>query len=261
MELSGQNLCCERGGRQVFAGLNFSVKSGSMLILRGPNGAGKSTLIKAVAGLLPITSGDIKFSGQSFAEINRRQMAKKMAYLPQGHDIHWPMSVENLVMLGRLPHLTRWRKPSEKDWQVVRQALRDCDVEGFRRRPVNTLSGGEKARVLLARALAVQPALLLVDEPLAGLDPGHQLEIIGFLRQLAQSGMAVVIVMHDLSLAVRFCHRIVLLGERQILNQGRTEEVMTVDNIARCFNIKALTGCITKIPFVLPVESLNDPSA
>ncbi len=255
--LTGSGLVLKRADRIILDNISFSLKSGELLGLMGQNGAGKSTLVKAAAGLLPVAAGDIQFNGQSLAAISQQEMARKMAYLPQGHDVHWRMTVENLVMLGRLPHLARWSKPTAKDWRIVEQALRDCDVEGFRHRPVNSLSGGEKARVLLARALAVQPALLLADEPLAGLDPSHQLEIIGFLRQQALSGMGVVIVIHDLSLAARFCHRVVLLGERRILNQGRAEEVMTADNIARCFNIRALTGSMENIPFVLSVESLG----
>ncbi len=255
--LTGSGLVLKRADKIILDNIGFSLERGQLLGLMGPNGAGKSTLIKAVAGLLPLAAGDIQLGGKSLESHKPQEIAKKVAYLPQGHEVHWDMTVENLVMLGRLPHLPAFGKPSAKDWRIVHQALQDCDVVGFAQRRINTLSGGEKARVLLARALAVQPVVLLADEPLAGLDPGHQLEIIGFLRQLAEAGMGVVMVIHDLSLAARFCHRLVLLGEGRILQQGRVDDVMTAKNIEQCFNIKALTGRMQDIPFVLPIKSMN----
>ncbi len=254
--LTCRDLHLKRSDKTILTGVNFTLEAGKLVGLMGANGAGKSTLLKVLAGLLPTASGEIEFEGQSLAKIALRRLACQLAYLPQGHEVHWNMTVENLVILGRLPHLKSWQRPSEKDWRIVYQALHDCDVYAFRHRPVDTLFGGEKARVLLARALAVEPKVLLADEPLAGLDPCHQLEIISFLRKLTQKGMGVVIVIHDLSLAARFCHHIVFLGEQQLLKQGRPDEVMNGDNIARCFKVRALTGVMDDVPFVLPVESL-----
>ncbi len=245
------------GEKTILKDIDFSITKGEIVGLMGPNGAGKSTLLKALAGLSNAHSGQVLIDDHPLHTLGRQVLAQKLAYLPQGHDVHWSMSVENLVMLGRLPHLKPWQRPSEKDWLIVRTILKKCDVSQFAQRGIQSLSGGERARVLLARALAVQPQILLADEPLAGLDPGHQLEIMSYLQQQANAGVAVIIVIHDLNLAKRFCHRVVLLGRQRVLDQGPVDDVMIADKIARCFSIQVVTGNIEQIPVVIPVESLG----
>ncbi len=246
--------------KTILKEIDFTVEKGEIVGLMGPNGTGKTTLLKALAGLSNHKVGKILFDGKDMIAMHRQDLAQKLAYLPQGHDVHWSMSVENVVMLGRLPHLKPWQRPTKKDWHIIRQVLEKCDAWQFAQRSIQSLSGGERARVLLARALAVQPQILLADEPLAGLDPGHQLEIMGYLQQQAKEGLAVVIVIHDLNLARRFCHRVVLLGQQRVLVQGPVDDVMVADKISRCFSIRVVTGNIQKIPVVIPVESLNNHS-
>lgn len=237
----------------ILSGISFSMDAGELVGLIGPNGAGKTTLLRTLANLLPSNSEKIHFRGRPLSEISREQLARDIAYLPQGNESHWPISVDTLVMLGRLPHRSPWRRPSKTDREVVQQAMRACDVNQFANRSVDTLSGGERARVMLARVLAVEPRLLLVDEPVTGLDPGHQLDAMERFRQLSDSGIGVVIVIHDLTLAIRYCHRLVLLSEHKVIAQGKPSEVLSAENLARCFEIRAHIGSAEGHMFVVPI--------
>ncbi len=252
--LDASDLSVKYDGIEIFSGVDFTIDSGELVGLVGPNGAGKTTLLRTLAGLLPDNADKTHFLGQTLSAINRKQLACDLAYLPQGNESHWPVTVETLVMFGRLPHGNPWRGPSNKDHEIVQQTLQACDVSQFAKRAVDTLSGGERARVMLARVLAVEPRLLLADEPVTGLDPGHQLDVMERFRQLSDSGMGIVIVIHDLTLAARYCHRLVLLSEHKIVAQGRPTEVLSAKNLARCFDIRAHIGSVEGRAFVLPME-------
>ncbi len=242
------------GDVQVLAGVDLEIAACEVVGLIGPNGAGKTTLLRAMTGLLPLDGGDIRIQGRRLREIGHGALARTLAYLPQNGGSHWALSVETLVMLGRLPHLDPWRAPGEADRAAVERALEACDVAQFRNRPATHLSGGERTRVLLARALAGEPSLLLADEPVAGLDPGHQLEVMETLRDLAASGTGVVVVMHDLTLAARFCTRLVLLHDRRIAADGSPAAVLTPDTLARCYGIRAYHGSADGNAIVVPLE-------
>jgi len=252
--LDAAGLSVSFDGIEIFSGVDFSIGAGELVGLIGPNGAGKTTLLRTLSGLLAYNSDKVHFLGQPLSDINRKQLARDLAYLPQGNESHWPVTVDALVMLGRLPHSNPWRGPSTKDHEIVRQVLQACDVSQFAKRSVNTLSGGERARVMLARVLAVEPRLLLADEPVTGLDPGHQLDVMERFRQLSDLGMGIVIVIHDLTLAARYCHRLVLLSEHKVVAQGRPTEVLSAQNLARCFDIRAHIGSAEGRAFVVPIE-------
>lgn len=252
--LDARGVSVKLGETAILTGVNFSINSGELVGLLGPNGAGKTTLLRTLSGLLPLNSENIHLLGKPLSAINRKQLARDMAYLPQNNESHWPISVETLVMLGRLPHRNLWRGPSKTDCKSVQRALKACDVSQFADRSINSLSGGEKTRVMLARALAVEPKLLLADEPVAGLDPGHQLEVMERFRRLSDSGMGIVIVIHDLTLAARYCHRLVLLNQSKIIAQGKPSEVLSAANLARCFAIRAHIGSTEDGVFVVPIE-------
>ena len=240
-------------GREVLGDLNLAIEAGELIGLIGPNGAGKTTLLRAMAGLLPVDGGEILLQGQALAEVDRSALGRALAYLPQDGGSHWAVDVETLVMLGRLPHLGRWRSPGESDRAAVSRALNACDVSQFRTRPVTQLSGGERSRVLLARALAGEPKLLLADEPVAGLDPGHQLDVMERLQSLASSGAAVVVVMHDLTLAARFCSRLVLLHDKQVAAEGAPNSVLSAETLARCYGVRAYHGSLDGESIVVPL--------
>ncbi len=240
--------------KTILHNIDFGMNAGEFIGLIGPNGSGKTTLIRSLSGMLPDNKKKVKFLGRSLADYNRKQLAKKMAYLPQGNESHWSITVENLVMLGRLPHQKQWQGSSDLDKKIVQKVLQDCGVSQFANTPVDTLSGGERARVFLSRALAVEPELLLVDEPISGLDPGYQLDVMQKFRQLSESGMGIICVIHNLTLATRYCHKLVMLSEKKIISTGKPEQVLSSENIARCYNIKVHKGEADGHAFVIPIE-------
>ncbi|MEM6466016.1 MAG: ABC transporter ATP-binding protein, partial [Pseudomonadota bacterium] len=184
-----------------------------------------------------------------------------LSYLPQGHVMHWPLEVERLVALGRLPHLGPMQTAGAADQAVIDHVMARTEVETLRHRTADTLSGGERARVMLARALASETPVLLVDEPVASLDPYHQLHVMELLKGLATDGRLVVCVLHDLSLAARFCDRLVLMNHGSVLADGRTENVLAEDHLAQAFSIRPLRGTHEAQSFVLPWARLPDTQA
>lgn len=248
------------GKVEVISDLDFSLSSGELVGLIGPNGAGKTTLLRVMAGLLRPDRGDVRIVGRPLQHLGRRQIAKSLAYLPQGGESHWAVTASTLVMLGRLPHRDPWRSPSDTDWKAVDQALVACDALQFKERPVSQLSGGERARVFLARALASEPRVLLADEPVSGLDPGHQLDVMTKLRGLARSGAGIVVVMHDLTLAARFCDRIVVLHNRRMAAEGNPEDVLSPTVLDQCYGIRAFHSSAGGNTIVVPLErTLREP--
>lgn len=237
--LSAQAVSVELGGRRVLDGIDFNLKAGELVGLLGPNGAGKTTLLRALAGLQAVQQGRVQLLDQPIQDYDARDRARRMAYLPQAGQCHWPMPVEQVVALGRLPHRAPWAKVPAADSEAVHRAMDAADVAYLADRPASELSGGERTRVLLARALAVESQLLLVDEPTAGLDPAHQLTVMDVLRARAQAGIGVVVVLHDLTLAARFCHRLVLLDQGRVVADDAPAEVLTSANLRRVYAIEA----------------------
>jgi iron complex transport system ATP-binding protein len=242
------------GAAPVLEKTSVNFHSDELLGLIGPNGAGKTTLLRAACGLLRATSGSIRFLGKNIQESDPQELAKNLAYLPQRSEAHWSLSVEDLVLLGRLPHRPRWKGPSAEDRKIMMDALSACDAVHLARRSIETLSGGERSRVMLARALAVEPRLLLADEPVTGLDPLHQLEVMEKFRSLADSGIGVVVVIHDLSLAARYCDRLVLIHNHRIVADHKPGKVLCDEHLSNCFGVHFKIEFDQGIPVVLPRE-------
>ena len=241
------------GRRRVLERVDLRVAAGEIIGLLGPNGAGKSTLLQVLASVLTSYSGSVRLDGKSIGSIPRRSLAKLVAYLPQGAECHWPMAVEQVVALGRLPHRRPWAPMSRHDRDCVARAMATTDVEQFRGRSIGALSVGERARVLVARAVAGEPRILLADEPVAGLDPAHQLEVMAMLEHMAADGAAVVVVLHDLTLAARHCSRLALLGGGRLMANGDADTVLSTEHLRDCFGIRALSGESADGRFVIPV--------
>lgn len=235
------DLCVGYGDALVLDRVTLSARGGGLIGLIGPNGAGKTTLIKALAGLLAPTSGSVTLNSLPLEFWAHDAMAKKVGYLSQSRTVHWPVTVERLVSLGRIPHRGPWGSVSEEDQVAIHNALTLADVEAIRSRTVTTLSGGELARVLLARVLAGEPDAILADEPVSGLDPGHRLQVLGGLKALADGGRLVVVVLHDLTLASRFCDRVILLHQGRLEADGKPSMVLTDDTLAEVYGIESVS--------------------
>ncbi len=230
MTLDLRGLTCRRDGRTVLESVDLRLGPGEFVGLLGPNGAGKTTLLRAALGLLPATGHS------SLAALPPAARARAAAFMPQGRDIAWPMAVETLVALGRIAHPGA---AGAADRAAVEAALAALSLGALRHRPATSLSGGEQARVLLARALAQDTPLLIADEPTAGLDPAAQIGAMRMFRRLAQQGRTVLASLHDLGLAARHCTRLVLLRQGRIMADGPPEAVLTPDSLAACFGVTA----------------------
>lgn len=231
--LSVEALSVALGNQKIIANANLTIGSGEVVGLIGPNGAGKTTLMRAILGLIPATGRS------SLACLSESARARAVAWMPQDRHIAWPIEVQSLVMLGRLPYQSYSRTPSTADQQAVQAAMQQVDLVGFAKRRATELSVGERTRALIARALAQKAPLLMADEPIAGLDPAHQMSTMQTFVELTDRGNSVLLSIHDLGLAARYCSRLILLGEQKIIADGAPAEVLTAENLAQIFGIEA----------------------
>ena len=251
VKLKAEDVVVRLAGTLVIDGASVELKAGELAVLIGPNGAGKTTLARALSGLIP-AEGRIAIEGRSLASLTPRQRAQRIAYLPQGHVFHWPMAVSAIVALGRHPYADVFSGLSEADRAAVERALGATDTQAFAARAVTTLSGGERARVALARALASEAPILIADEPTVSLDPRHQLVVMGLLAGVAHKGAAVLAIVHDLTLAARFADRILVMERGRLQAQGSAREVLTPDRIANVFGVEAeiIDSAVGAIPIL-----------
>lgn len=245
-------LTVSRQNRDVLRDVSFRIDPGETVGLIGPNGAGKTTLMRAALGLMPPRSGR-----SSLADLPPAQRAKQVTWMPQSREIAWPIAVETVVMLGRLPHLAGGRKPTPEDHAKVDAALAQMGLSALRHRPATELSGGEQARVLIARALAQDTPLLIADEPAAGLDPAHQITTMERFSDLAARGKSVLVSLHDLGQAVRHCTRLILLDQGRLIADGAPEAVLTPARLAEVFGITAWYENTDKGPVYQPLEVIR----
>jgi iron complex transport system ATP-binding protein len=225
------------GARAVLRDASARLSSGLVTGIVGPNGAGKTTLFRVALGLLPLSGGTVTVLDNALELWSREGLARSIAYLAQGGEAHWPLSARRLVALGRMPHRAPFG-PAADD-RIIDEALDRCDALAFADRRIDELSAGERARVLLARALATAAPVLLADEPAAHLDPAHQIRLMELLRDEAARGTAVAVTLHDLPLAARYCDDIVVLDNGKVTVQGSPEVALSDARLAAVFGIAA----------------------
>lgn len=231
--LSLKNFSVTRRKRQILRDITLTVEPGELVGIIGPNGAGKTTLMRAALGLIDATGHS------SLTQLSPSARGRAVAWMPQSREIAWPVDVQTLVMLGRIPHLGTGQRPSAADRAAVERALERMDLGAFRARTTTRLSGGEQARVLIARALAQETPLLMTDEPIAGLDPAHQIATMRSFAALAREGHSVLISLHDLGLAARHCTRLIVIDRGRIAADGPPQAVLTPALVRDTFGISA----------------------
>lgn len=264
--LTVRALTLRQNRRTILAGASFTARRGAVTGLIGPNGVGKTTLLRAIAGLLPGQlphDGEVTFDGRPLPE-RARERGRLIGYLPQGHAVHWPLTVRRTVELGRLPHLGPLGRLRPDDLAEVGRVMEATDIAALAGRTVSSLSGGERARVMLARVLAADAPLLLADEPVAALDPGHQLRLMALLRDEAVlRDRAVFVVLHDLSLAARCCDHLVLLMPDGRCLSGPAPSVLTPGPLTEAYGVPFLVTQAAGVPLVVPtlhpVTGAGDP--
>ena len=253
--LQTRGLTCRYGERVALDDVTFEAEAGALTAVLGPNGAGKSTLLKALAGLVPV-EGEIIVDGVRSTGLSRRELARLLALVAQDPPADVPFTVLELTLMGRAPHLERLALESEHDREIAEQAMRDAGVLELAGRPIDQLSGGERRRAFLARALAQRPKALLLDEPTAFLDLGHQAQVLEHAAGLARGGLCVVAVLHDPNLAVSFADRAVLMRAGRVVAAGAPREVLLPQALEELYGARLLSaaGPAGEGPFFVPAR-------
>lgn len=254
---SARDIAVRYGGaaHPALTEVSVEVPRGALHAVLGPNGSGKSTLMRALLGVVPTTQGVTRVEGRPVGQWSRRGLARAVGVVTQREPRAFPMTVRELVEMGRYPHLGPLRAPGAEDRRIIQNALARCDVDDLSERSVDTLSGGELQRVRIARSLAQEPRALALDEPTSSLDIRHEMTILRLLRELADRGTTVLLITHNLNMAARFADRILLLDEGRTAAEGSVEEVIRADVLERVYRWPVSVGedPTTGAPLVTPL--------
>lgn len=223
----------------VLKEISFNIEKGKFVSIIGPNGSGKSTLLKTINQLYSPSQGNILIDGNDINRLKKKELARKIALVPQDTLIDYEFTVEDIVLMGRHPYKGRFQKENENDYKIVNEALKMTNTLHLKDRVITEISGGERQRVIIAKALAQKPSIILLDEPTSHLDINHQIEILNLLKRLnKETGTTIVIVIHDINLASRYSDEIIMLNEGEILGMGSPEKVITKNNIEFAYELK-----------------------
>ena len=234
------NLSVRLSGKLILDNVSFSAEHGALITLIGPNGSGKTTLLRAIAGLLDDIEGSVWIDGEEISSMNPRSIGRKIAFVPQNPPETHNFTVLDIVSMGRYPHTGRFQMESSSDSEIIENAMSFTDVSALRNHKVSELSGGERQRVFIARALAQNTSIIIMDEPTANLDIQYQLKILKLMREYSRRGICIVTAIHDLSLASRYADSMVMLNKGKIISAGLPEDVLNSDNIEQSYGVSAL---------------------
>ncbi|MBU1852989.1 MAG: ABC transporter ATP-binding protein [Candidatus Omnitrophica bacterium] len=240
----------------IIKGVSFEIEKGDFLGIIGPNGSGKSTLLRLMSRVLPLTSGDIFLEKKNISQMSLKEFCSSVAFVPQDTSINFSFSVNEIVLMGRIPHLKRMQFETKKDFETVEHSLSLTDTLYIKEKQINEISAGEQQRVIIAKALAQEPMLLFLDEPTSHLDIAHQVQILDLLKRLnREKGLTIVMVVHDLNLASEYCNRMILLNEGAVFKNDIPEEVLTYQNIEAVYKTVVVVNKnpISSKPYVMLV--------
>ncbi|WP_092996385.1 ABC transporter ATP-binding protein [Rhizobium sp. NFR07] len=257
MMLELRDLSFGYGARTIGSSVSLTLGPGEILALLGPNGAGKTTLFKTMLGLLPPQAGDVLFDGASLATLSRAERAKRIAYVPQAHAALFPFKVRDVVLMGRAAQVAPFSAPGRRDREVAAGALDRLGMSHLGERPYTEISGGERQMTLIARALAQEPKILVMDEPTASLDYGNQMRVLSHVRRLAAEGMAIVLSTHNPDHVFMVADRVALLHEGRLAGLGQPAEVLTPATVKRLYDIDVVMGVLPGGSFQVSSPRLN----
>jgi iron complex transport system ATP-binding protein len=261
LEAEGLTVRYPAATRPALDGVSCRVRASELVAVAGPNGSGKTTLVRALSGLVQPEAGAVRVQSRALAEWGRSELARVLAVVPQREEIVFPLRVDEAVMLGRYARLGSLAAPGAADRAAVRSALERCDADTLAARSIDALSGGEWQRVRLARALAQEPAVLVLDEPTASLDVRHEMELLELIRRLVDQGLAGLVITHELNLAARYADRILLLSEGRVVAEGTPRDVLAESTLSRVFEWPvAVTTWCDGSPQVVPLRPGERPS-
>ena len=255
-KLSLSNIGLSITSKAILESINLELNPGELVVLLGANGAGKSSVLRSALGLVPVSTGESLIDEHLVTTLSSANRAKKIAYLPQKRPLAWPIKVFDVVSLGRYAFGVNLGRLKNDDLELVESAITNCGLEQLRNRRVDTLSGGEAARVHVARAFAANAALLLADEPTAALDPKHQLDVMQLIRRYVDMGGGALVVGHEASLAARFADRLVWMRDGGIIADGTVKETMTAAMMAEIYGVSAQIGEVAGHINVSIIDSL-----
>ncbi len=249
-----KNLDWSYNGKKVVDSINLDIEEGSFTGIIGPNGAGKTTLLKLILKLLPPREDNVFILGRDIREFSRKELAKKISYVPQTINVDFSFSVKQIVSMGRNPHRTLFGEDSVKDDEIVQNAMEETEVLSLKNKDIGSISGGELQRVIIARALAQEPRILAMDEPTSHLDLNHQIKILSLVRSLSRKkGITVIAVLHDFNHALEYCTSLVLMNGGKIAAFGNPKEVITPERMKEIYglNVKLEKNPFTGKPYII----------
>jgi len=238
-QIEVENISFAYNKRTLFSNLSVSFADSEFCAIIGPNGSGKTTLLKCIGNLQPICGGDIKVNGQSIATFPSTELAKLISYVPQRQDNIFEMSVHDIVMMGLYPYQKKWQGPSTQDEAVVQEMLQRCNLSELQERLCSELSGGEMQRTLIARAMAQQTPIMLLDEPLSNLDVAHRYEIMDILARLNRQGVMILLILHEFPIALEYATHALLMKGGQIVLHDEQKRVLSPENLRQCFDLNS----------------------
>lgn len=265
MELEFRNLSCGYGQRRVLEEISLSITAGEVVGLLGANGCGKTTLIKTILGILPVQGGEVLLEGKNIKNWTSAQIARVIGYIPQMHTPPFPFEVLDVVLMGRTAHIKPFSAPSKKDVKIAEQALEMLNISYLRNRTYTEISGGERQLVLIARALAQEPRILIMDEPTASLDFGNQIKVLSHVKQLAGLNIAVLMSCHFPEHAFIYSNRAVLINRGKILYSGTPAETITTERLKMLYGVEVDIVTVKnrinqELQVCIPARSLAPPS-